>query len=97
MLTIPLNSYEGNYITGPASGTTVLRYCDEDGTISATANLNGSMESVAGVANASGTVAGLMPHPERAIEPFMASTDGRVLLESFIASLELTEASASDD
>jgi len=33
-------------------------------------------------------VAGLMPHPERAVEDFMASTDGRVLLESFVASLE---------
>ncbi len=88
VLTIPLNSYEGNYVPGPDAPNTILRYCEPDGSITGRANPNGSSGSVAGIANQTGTIAGLMPHPERAIEDFMASTDGRVLLESFVASVE---------
>jgi len=88
VLTIPLNSYEGNYVPGSEAPNVILRYCEPDGSITERANPNGSSTAIAGIANAAGTVAGLMPHPERAVEDFMASTDGRVLLESFIASLE---------
>jgi len=95
ILTIPLNSYEGNYVPGPEAPNAVLRYCEPNGSVTEAANPNGSTEGIAGVANSSGTVAGLMPHPERAIEDFMASTDGRVLLESFIASVEATPAGVS--
>ena len=89
VLTIPLNSYEGSYVAGPEPPNVMLRYCDEDGTLSDAANPNGSFGSIAGIAASSGTVAGLMPHPERAIEPFMPSADGLVLLESFVAALEV--------
>ncbi|NNC92402.1 MAG: phosphoribosylformylglycinamidine synthase I [Acidimicrobiia bacterium] len=88
VLTIPLNSYEGNYVPGPETPHALLRYCEPSGAVTEGANPNGSSTGIAGVANTTGTVAGLMPHPERAIEDFMASTDGRVLLESFVASLE---------
>jgi phosphoribosylformylglycinamidine synthase len=88
VLTIPLNSYEGNYIPGPETPNAILRYCEPDGAVTERANPNGSTTGIAGIANATGSVAGLMPHPERAVEDFMASTDGRVLLESFVASLE---------
>ena len=92
VLTIPLNSYEGNYVPGPDTPTTVLRYCEVDGSLTEAANPNGSSDGIAGISNPAGTVAGLMPHPERAIEDFMASTDGRVLLESFIATVEAAPA-----
>ena len=94
VLTIPLNSYEGNYIAGEQPPNTVLRYCEPDGAISQAANPNGSYGSIAGLTDASGRVAGLMPHPERAIEPFMPSSDGLILLESFVASLESTPVGA---
>ena len=94
VLTIPLNSYEGNYIAGERPPNTVLRYCEPHGAISEAANPNGSFGSIAGIADPSGMVAGLMPHPERAIEPFMPSADGLVLLESFVASLETAPAGA---
>ena len=81
VLTIPLNSYEGNYVPGDADPHPVLRYCGPDGSLSDVANPNGSTDAIAGIASASGTVAGLMPHPERAIEAFMPSADGLVLLE----------------
>lgn len=97
VLTIPLNSYEGNYVPGDTASNVVLRYCNPDGSVTDAANPNGSRDSIAGIANQSGTVAGLMPHPERAIEDFMASTDGRVMLESFVASLESLPVGASSD
>ncbi|NNL71386.1 MAG: phosphoribosylformylglycinamidine synthase subunit PurQ [Acidimicrobiia bacterium] len=92
VLTIPLNSYEGNYITGGDAVRVMLRYTDAAGTLSDAANPNGSEGAIAAVANTAGNVAGLMPHPERAIEDFMGSTDGRILLESFVASLEAVPA-----
>ncbi len=94
VLRIPLNSYEGNF-TAPrdvladidAGNAAVLRYCDVDGVVDATTNPNGSANSIAGLTNSAGNVAGLMPHPERAVEDILGSGDGRVLLESYIATL----------
>jgi len=88
VLRIPLNSYEGNYVPGTDGPETVLRYCGSDGTVEDASNPNGSFEAIAGITNVAGNVAGLMPHPERAIENFMTSTDGRVLLESFLTFAE---------
>jgi phosphoribosylformylglycinamidine synthase len=76
-LRIPLNSYEGNWVDPSNDGRVVIRYVDDP---------NGSQEQAAAVANAAGNVVGIMPHPERAIEAVLGSTDGRVLLEGFIAS-----------
>lgn len=89
VLEIPLNSYEGNYTVDPANpdGRVVLVYSDENGTVSEEANPNGSADNIAGIADLAGNVAGLMPHPERAIDTMLGSTDGRVLLESFVASV----------
>lgn len=95
VLSIPLNSYEGNFVLDPPAlaavddrGGVLLRYSDPNGNTSDSTNPNGSTGSIAGVANAAGNVAGLMPHPERAIEEILGSRDGRVLLESFVASME---------
>ena len=51
------------------------------------ANPNGSLNGIAGICNADRNVVGLMPHPERACEGALGSADGRVLLESVMASL----------
>ncbi len=94
VLRLPLNSYEGNYVAAfetvaelTEGDRVVLRYCDREGFTGETSNPNGSTDAVAGVAGAAGNVAGLMPHPERASEETLGSTDGVVLLESFILSL----------
>jgi len=78
-LRIPLNSYEGNWVDPTNDGRIVIRYVDDP---------NGSQEQAAAVANATGNVVGIMPHPERATEELLGSSDGRVLLEGLIASLE---------
>jgi phosphoribosylformylglycinamidine synthase len=92
VLTIPLNSYEGNYIASDfdsitAGGNVILRYCDPEGSVGEESNPNGSTHSIAGITNDRRNVAGLMPHPERAIEDILGSSDGRILLESFAASV----------
>lgn len=83
-LRIPINHFEGNYTCEEATlrelqdqGRIVLRYSE---------NPNGSVDSIAGIANAAGNVVGLMPHPERAVDPLSGSTDGRVLLSALLAS-----------
>ncbi|HEX5696763.1 MAG TPA: phosphoribosylformylglycinamidine synthase subunit PurQ, partial [Acidimicrobiia bacterium] len=60
------------------SGRIVLRYV---------ADPNGSQQSAAAVANERGNVVGVMPHPERGVDSLLGSSDGRVLLESFLGSL----------
>jgi phosphoribosylformylglycinamidine synthase len=97
VLSIPLNSYEGNYVADDIGriedeGDVILRYSDADGHIDHASNPNGSYNSIAGITNAGRNVAGLMPHPERASEEILGSTDGMVLIEGFIASTELVTA-----
>lgn len=54
----------------------VFRYCHPSGSVTAEANPNGSARNIAGIVNEAGNVLGLMPHPERAVEAYMTSTDG---------------------
>lgn len=77
-LRIPLNSYEGNWVDPSRTGRVVLQYVDDP---------NGSQDRAAAVANGVGNVVGVMPHPERAIEEVLGSSDGQVLLESYLHSL----------
>lgn len=91
VLEIPLNSYEGNYTASAdeiasieSAGHVPLRYSTSTGAVDASGNPNGSTNNIAAVSQ--GNVAGIMPHPERAIEAILGSADGRVLLESFLQS-----------
>jgi phosphoribosylformylglycinamidine synthase len=72
-LTIPLNSFDGNWVDPSGTGRVVMQYVDDP---------NGSQGRAAAVANEAGNVVGIMPHPERAIEELLGSADGRVLLGS---------------
>lgn len=94
VLQMPIAHGDGGYLAGPddlaameTGGRVVFRYCDARGRIIPEANPNGSVAGIAGVANAAGNVVGLMPHPERASEALLGSTDGRRLFESAIAVL----------
>jgi len=89
VLRIPLNSFEGNYVSQDVqsleqSGQVVLRYCDAEGNITETSNPNGSTNAIAAVANDAGNVIGLMPHPERATEDILGSSDGVTLIQGFV-------------
>ena len=75
----PINHFEGNY-TCDAATLAELRQ-DERIVLRYVENPNGSVDDIAGICNETGNVVGLMPHPERASDPLLGSTDGLVLLE----------------
>ncbi|NGO38465.1 phosphoribosylformylglycinamidine synthase subunit PurQ [Limisphaera ngatamarikiensis] len=100
-LQIPIAHGEGCYYadedtlnTMEARGQVLWRYCNAAGECTDDANPNGSLRNIAGVCNERGNVAGLMPHPERACEAILGSTDGRFILESMLGWLEQQAAGA---
>jgi phosphoribosylformylglycinamidine synthase len=94
LLRVPIAHGEGNYEADAetlerveAEGRVVFRYVDASGEVTAAANPNGSRNSIAGITNESGNVLGMMPHPERAMEAVLGSTDGIGVFTSLAASL----------
>ncbi|MGH8910591.1 MAG: phosphoribosylformylglycinamidine synthase subunit PurQ [Egibacteraceae bacterium] len=90
VLRVPVKHGEGRYVhPDPAglavAGQVLARYCDADGAVTEAANPNGSVAGIAGVTNPAGNVAGLMPHPEHAVDPLLGSTDGRRVLGAVLA------------
>ncbi len=92
VLRIPIAHGEGNYTADRDTharlveeGRVILRYCDESGERGGGSNPNGSLDDIAGVCNEGFNVFGLMPHPERASEDFLGSTDGLLIWESVMA------------
>ncbi|HEX8373272.1 MAG TPA: phosphoribosylformylglycinamidine synthase subunit PurQ [Chthoniobacterales bacterium] len=94
IIQIPVAHGEGRYTADAATleklnrnDQVVLRYVDATGGFSSDGNPNGSMEDIAGICNEARNVFGLMPHPDRATEPRLGSTDGLLIFKSMIASL----------
>jgi phosphoribosylformylglycinamidine synthase len=92
ILKIPIAHGQGNYYADPATmeslksnGQILFRYCDASGTINSSSNPNGSLENIAGICNSSRNIFGMMPHPERAADPELGNTDGRIIFESLLA------------
>ncbi len=84
-ITIPVAHHDGNYFADAATldrlegeGRVAFRYTEE---------VNGSARQIAGVLNAAGNVLGMMPHPERMIEPAQGGCDGRALFDSVVKGL----------
>jgi len=82
---LPVAHHDGNYFADEATldrlegeGRVAFRYAER---------VNGSRRQIAGVLNEAGNVLGMMPHPERAIEPEHGSSDGRRLFESAVQAL----------
>jgi len=87
ILNIPIAHADGNYYIDDnglreleTNGQVLLRYCDANGN---RVVVNGSVTSIAGVCNKTKNVFGLMPHPERALEDILGSTDGIKMLQGF--------------
>ncbi|MGH9048881.1 MAG: phosphoribosylformylglycinamidine synthase subunit PurQ [Acidimicrobiia bacterium] len=83
VLRLPINHFEGNYVCDTA--TLERLRADERVVARYVSNPNGSLDSIAGVCNEGRNVVGLMPHPERASDALIGSTDGTVLLRSLLA------------
>ncbi len=91
LLRIPIAHFDGNYYAPPETiedikrnGQIVYRYTDAEGRMTEEANVNGSIENIAGLTNEKRNVLGMMPHPERASESLLGSADGRIVFESII-------------
>jgi phosphoribosylformylglycinamidine synthase subunit PurQ / glutaminase len=94
VLKMPVAHGEGRYHAEPGTlrllkeqNQIVFRYATEAGETTLQANPNGSVWNIAGISNEDGTVLGLMPHPERAAESSVGSTDGLLLFHSLLGSL----------
>ena len=91
IITMPVAHGDGRYTADDATldrlegnGQVVLRYAGDPGE-SAGASPNGAMRGIAGIISAEGNVMGLMPHPERALDAALGSTDGLGMFESMLA------------
>lgn len=100
VLKMPLAHHAGNYFAPPeilnqlgANEQIILRYCDSQGNLTKEANPNGSIDNIAGITNKNKNVFGLMPHPERAIEPLLGSSDGRLIFQSIVNVVKFVESS----
>lgn len=92
VLKIPIAHSEGNFYNFDGEikiledkGQIIFRYCDKDGNRTEASNPNGSINNIAGITNEDGNILGLMPHPERAVEDLLGSSDGLKLFESVLA------------
>ncbi len=98
VITLPIAHGEGNYYCAPdelarleAAGRALFRYADASGAPTPAANPNGSLNNIAGILNAEGNVLGLMPHPERACEEALGSSDGLRFFQSLMLTLRDAE------
>lgn len=81
-VTIPVAHHDGNYFADDAtlndiedSGQVAFRYTED---------INGAQNRIAGITNKQGTILGMMPHPERMIEPALGGSDGARLFTSIL-------------
>ena len=92
---IPIAHAEGRYVAPPGvigslnrTGRIAFRFCDGEGNITKEANPNGAAENITGVLSEAANVLAMMPHPERASEDVLGSTDGKKIFDSMIHHLE---------
>ncbi|HEX2843187.1 phosphoribosylformylglycinamidine synthase subunit PurQ [Hyphomicrobium sp.] len=93
VIRVPIAHAEGNYFADPETldrlegeGQIVFRYSDKDGNVSPETCPNGAQRNIAGVADPTGRILGMMPHPERLYEKMLGGTDGRRVFESAMVS-----------
>ena len=95
VLRIPVAHGDGRYVADSEvikkledNGQVVFRYTDLNGERTSGSNPNGSMNDIAGVINEGGNVLGMMPHPERAAEDLLGSSDGLAVFNSILAHVD---------
>ena len=94
VLHLPIAHAEGNYVCDDETlgelereDRIIFRYCDRTGRTTPEANPNGARDHIAGICSRGRNVLGLMPHPERACEDLLGSSDGSGLFRSLAATL----------
>ena len=94
IIELPIAHNEGNYFASEEQikkledkNLVAFKYCDEKGNINKSTNPNGSSNNIAGILNDQKNILGMMPHPERLIDPLLTGEDGSLMFESLIKSL----------
>ena len=94
IIELPIAHNEGNYFSSKEQikkledkNLVAFKYCDEKGNINKSTNPNGSSNNIAGILNDQKNILGMMPHPERLIDPLLAGEDGSLMFKSLIKSL----------
>ncbi|MDQ8159311.1 MAG: phosphoribosylformylglycinamidine synthase subunit PurQ [Gemmatimonadota bacterium] len=94
VISIPVAHGDGRYTADAdtlarleGEGQVVFRYVNAAGETTSSANPNGSLRNIAGIVSAAGNVLGMMPHPERALDATLGSTDGVPLFASILESM----------
>jgi phosphoribosylformylglycinamidine synthase len=92
VIRVPVAHGEGNYVADSETlkalegeGRVLFRYSAPDGSLDTSWNINGAINSIAGIVNDKGNVLGMMPHPENHVENVIGSTDGRGLFAGLAA------------
>ena len=88
---LPIAHNEGNYFSDKTTlknledkDLIAFKYCDKNGCINETSNPNGSSNNIAGILNDNKNILGMMPHPERLIDPILSGEDGSMLFNSLL-------------
>lgn len=95
VIRMPIAHGEGRYFIDESgleslkkNNQILFRYVSPAGRFTEESNVNGSLDSIAGISNPAGNVLGLMPHPERCSEAILGGTDGLLLFESILKSFQ---------
>jgi len=91
IIELPIAHNEGNYFADnkilhnlQEKNLIAFKYCDSKGNINKDSNPNGSSDNIAGILNGGKNILGMMPHPERLIDPILSGQDGSIMFESII-------------
>ncbi len=91
IIELPIAHNEGNYFANTDlikkledKNLIAFKYCDIEGNINKISNPNGSSNNIAGILNFEKNILGMMPHPERVIDPIMSNEDGSIMFDGFL-------------
>ena len=91
VIELPIAHNEGNYFAKKEileeledKNLIAFKYCDIEGKINSFSNPNGSSNNIAGLLNIEKNILGMMPHPERLIDPLLLGEDGSLLFNSLL-------------
>ncbi len=91
IIQLPIAHNEGNYFGNnnliqklEDNNLIAFKYCDKQGLIEENSNPNGSSNNIAGILNKEKNILGMMPHPERLIDPLLSGEDGSILFKSLL-------------
>ena len=91
IIELPIAHNEGNYFANDEllknlenNNLIAFKYCNKKGNIEKNSNPNGSSNNIAGILSTKKNILGMMPHPERLIDPQLSGEDGSIMFESLL-------------